>query len=331
MSFDELAFVNLQLAGMLRSGIPLEGALRQLSATMRRGALQAELQALEADLTQGVPLGKALEARRLPDLYRRLLRVGAESNDLPGVLTLLADHYRRVDAIGARLKGILVYPTIVVLASLGLSIFLALFFRAFTADVPQMLGDVGAELAMTPAQTALIWMPVIVLFCVAAFGLAALFIPALRRWLRWRLPGFKEASLAQLASAMHLMLKAGTNLADALQLLGYLESQTPVGRDVVQWQRRLAEGHARFAQWAADSRVVPPLFGWLVSSAGEDLALGFERAAEIYQGRAQARVEMLLYAALPVSIVFVGFMVVGQAFPLIRLFVQFGSFIDRIG
>jgi type II secretory pathway component PulF len=331
MSYDELAFVNLQLAGMLKSGIPLEGALRQLSTAMRRGGLQTELQKLEADLAAGIPLREALQRRRVPDLYRRMLLVGAQSNDLPGVLTLLADHYRRVNAIGSRLKGLMVYPAIVIVASLGLSIFLALFFRAFTTELPQMLTDVDASLIMTPATVALIWMPVIVLFSVAGLALATLVFPALRRWLRWHLPGFKEASLAQLASAMRLMLKAGTNLADALALLGQLEGQTPAGRDVALWQRRLAEGNARFSQLSAGSRVVPPLFGWLVSSADEDLAEGFARAAEIYQARANSRVEMLLYAALPVSIVFVGVMVIGQAYPLIRLFVQFGSFIDRIG
>ncbi len=108
-------------------------------------------------------------------------------------------------------------------------------------------------------------------------------------------------------------------------------SRTPAGADVIRWQRRLAEGHARFADLAADSKVVPPLFAWLVSGAQEDLAEGFGRAAEIYQARANYRVEMLLYAALPVSVLFVGGMVLSQAYPLIRLVVQFGSVIDQLG
>ena len=34
MKLDEFAFVNQQLAGMLKSGVPLEGALRQLCETI---------------------------------------------------------------------------------------------------------------------------------------------------------------------------------------------------------------------------------------------------------------------------------------------------------
>src|SRR5581483_4515536 len=47
MKHDEFAFFNQQLAAMLRDGIPLEGALKQLSADMNRGSLRAEIQALE--------------------------------------------------------------------------------------------------------------------------------------------------------------------------------------------------------------------------------------------------------------------------------------------
>ena len=48
MKYDEFAFMNQQLAAMLRDGIPLEGALRQLCETMRRGSLRAEFHQLGA-------------------------------------------------------------------------------------------------------------------------------------------------------------------------------------------------------------------------------------------------------------------------------------------
>ena len=94
----------------------------------------------------------------------------------------------------------------------------------------------------------MIWLPVIALSLAAGTALLAFVLPSFRRWLRWHLPGFKEAALAQLASAMRLMLRAGTNLADALGLLANLEKQTPAGRDVELWQKRLADGHARFPE-----------------------------------------------------------------------------------
>jgi type II secretory pathway component PulF len=93
MNHDEFAFFNQQLASMLRDGIPLEGAIKQLCAGMKTGTLRAELELLERELADGTPLPAALARRKLPVFYLRMLELGARSNDLPGVLTLLADHY----------------------------------------------------------------------------------------------------------------------------------------------------------------------------------------------------------------------------------------------
>jgi len=117
MKNDEFSFFNQQLAAMVRDGIPLERALRRLCADMRHGQLRAELEKLEADLAKGAPLREAAARRKLPDLYRQMLEVGAQSNNLPAVLTLLADHYQRRHVVWTRLKGLMVYPLIVLAAS----------------------------------------------------------------------------------------------------------------------------------------------------------------------------------------------------------------------
>src|SRR6185436_2385179 len=114
MNYDEFAFFNQQLAAMLRDDIPLEGGLKQLCADMNAGPLRDELQKLERDLEKGVPLKEALPARKLPLFYTRMVLLGARSNDLPGVLTLLADYYHRANTLWTRLKGLMVYPVLVV-------------------------------------------------------------------------------------------------------------------------------------------------------------------------------------------------------------------------
>jgi type II secretory pathway component PulF len=248
----------------------------------------------------------------LPDLYRQMLEIGARSNDLPGVLTLLADHYHRANALWTRLKGLLVYPLIVILVSLGLTLLISLNFSRF-------LSQFGTELAPQPILTIpSIWMPPIVLAFVALLGVAAVCIPSWRARLRWRLPAFREASLAQLASAMALMLKNGTTLPEALALAEALESATPAAKALAHWRQLVEAGQGKPAEWTGDSRPFPPLFLWLVQKGGENVAAGFQKAAEIYQARASYRIEIALYGALPVSILLLGEMVLWQAIPLVR-------------
>jgi type II secretory pathway component PulF len=312
MNYDEFAFFNQQLAAMLHEGIPLEGALKQLCAGMRSGALRAEIQLLEADLARGTPLKEALARRDLPSLYRHMLQIGARSNDLPGVLTLLADHYNRANAVWTRLKGLMVYPLIVILVSLGLTVMLSLTFSRFMTRFFEQIA------AQPPITIPTIWMPPIVLALAALLGVAAACIPSWRGRLRWLLPAFREASLAQLASAMALMLKNGTTLPEALALSEALESGTPAAPALARWRQLVEAGQGKPAEWTGDSRPFPPLFLWLVQKGGEDVAAGFQKAAEIYQARASYRIEMALYGALPVSILLLGQMVLWQAVPLIR-------------
>src|SRR2546423_8558200 len=162
MNYDEFAFFNQQLAAMLRDGIPLEGALKQLCAGMRSGRLRAEVEALESDLARGTPLKEAISQRRLPEFYARMVEMGVRSNDLPGVLTLLADHYHRANALWTRLKGLMVYPLIVVVASLGLTLLVSFVFSRF---LPELFNQVAFVPSVLIAS---MWLPPI------CFGLAAL-------------------------------------------------------------------------------------------------------------------------------------------------------------
>jgi type II secretory pathway component PulF len=65
-----------------------------------------------------------------------------------------------------------------------------------------------------------------------------------------------------------------------------------------------------------------------VSKGGEDAATGFQKAAEIYQGRASYRIELALYGALPISILFLGQLVFWQVAPLVQ---TMGQLMNTLG
>jgi type IV pilus assembly protein PilC len=311
MNYDEFAFFNQQLASMLRDGIPLEGALKQLAAGMRTGPLRQEIQHIEGDLEQGAPLNDALAHRNLPEFYRRLVTIGAQTNDLPGVLTLLADHYHRTNALWTRLKGLMVYPLIVLMVSLGLTLFLSLVFSHF-------LTNFFNQFTLPSMMIASMWVPPLVLAVLALAAFLGLAVPRWRARLRWRLPAFREASLAQLASAIALMLRNGTPLAEALTLAQAMEEPSPAAAAIARWRNSIESGQGKPSQWTTSNPPFPPLFIWLIQKGGEDVAAGFQKASEIFQSRASYRIELALYGALPISILFLGQMILWQVAPMMR-------------
>jgi type II secretory pathway component PulF len=175
--------------------------------------------------------------------------------------------------------------------------------------------------APPPLLLATAWVPPILLALLLVFGLVAISVPSWRARLRWRLPAFREASLAQLASAMALMLKNETPFPDVLALAASLESNSPAGGALMEWQRLVETGQGKPAQWPDSLYPFPPMFLWLVRKGGEDLAAGFQKASEIYQSRAGYKIEMALYGVLPVSVLLLGQMVFWQVLPLFRSFI----------
>jgi len=316
MKWDEFAFLNQQLAGMLRAGIPLEGSLRQLSAQMRRGKLRGELDALQRDLAAGMPLHEAIALRNLPELYVRMTQAGASGGDLSGVLTMLADYYNRLAATVTRLKGLMVYPLIVLLASLGLSVLITFIFHNLVVslfDDVDLLGMISKP-SLYPGM----FMPSAILAGLLAIWFSIVLIPKFRNWARWKLPGFREASLAQFSGAAALLLRSGTPLQTSLGLLQKTEDNNPAGREVARWMSLHAQGQAKWSSFTAGSRVFPPLFIWLVAQGGENLADGFQRASDIYQARSLHKIDMILYAVLPVTIMLLAGLIIGQIYPVIH-------------
>jgi type II secretory pathway component PulF len=321
MKAEELAFVNQQLAEMLRAGIPLEGALRQLCTDMHRGELRRELELLVADLANGVPLTQALAARTLPGFYVQMLNVGVASNDLPGVLTLVADYYERANSVWTRLRGLMVYPFILLGGLLVVSIVMALTLGVMRSSFRDIYDDLLGGHAL-PALTrvflesggVIFWVPVFLVAAALVVSPALAVIPRLRERWRWKLPAFREFSLWQCASAMQIMLQGGCTFSQAVALAQELEKATPAADELARWQQRLRDGHTRFSDIAAGSQIFPPLFVWMVHNARGGMADGFRQAAEIYHRRAIQRVEAMLYAALPVSVIVLGLAIFVQMF-----------------
>jgi len=326
MKTDEFAFFNQQLAAMLRDGIPLEGALQRLCADMSDAPMRAELQTLADDLAKGVPLREAIRKRKLPELYQCLIEVGAQSNDLPGVLTLIADHYQRRYTIWTRLKGLLVYPMIVLVASFVLSTLLAWLLDHL---VWPSLSLVSSGMPRATFHAGL-WLSPAILALALIAAIVTLTVPAVRQALRWRLPSFRESSLAQIASSIALLLRNGVPLDHSLALVERMESGTRAGEEISAWRQRLAAGHGKFVEMAVAGRAFPPLFIWLVAHGREDMAAGFQRAADIYQTRATHRAELLLYSALPCSVLALGVLIVLQIQPVLFSLAQMMNMLGSV-
>jgi type II secretory pathway component PulF len=200
----------------------------------------------------------------------------------------------------------------VLLVSLGLTVIVSLLAKRFVLST-------SLEWVRTPPLfLSALWIPPLLIGVLLFAGVAVVSVPRLRSRVRWRLPGFRETSLAQLASAIALMLKSGTPFPEALAFAEAIESDSPAAGALRQWRSLVQGGQGSPAQWPQSLHPFPPMFLWLVRKGGEDLGAGFQKAAEIYRARASYKIELLLYGALPISVLLLGQMVIWQVAPVFR-------------
>jgi type II secretory pathway component PulF len=217
------------------------------------------------------------------------------------------------------------YPLIVMFAAFLISTAIAVLWNcAIGPSFKEMYYGMNIMLPKATlfafATLRTIWIFPVVLGALFLLATATVFQPALRGRFLWRLPAFKEATVSRVASALGLLLKNGIPFPEAVSLVEQLENSPAAAADLQQWRKRLAAGVAKFSEVAAANRMIPPLFVWVVASAGENLIAGFNRAAEIYHARALYRTEVALFSVLPIASLFLGAIVISQAFLVISMF-----------
>jgi type IV pilus assembly protein PilC len=264
-----------------------------------------------------------------------MVLVGVKSGDLPGALTMLADYFQRQNDLWTRLKSMMTYPLIVMFVGFVISFVIAALWNFV---IGPSFKDVFAGMnMMLPAATIfaleslhVIWTFPLVLGVLFFLAITVVFQPGMRGKFLWRLPAFKEANIARIASALTLLMKNGVNLPDAIGVVEKLEDNKMATADMQDWKTKLSAGVAKFSEVASTNRMFPPLFVWVVSGAGEDLTGGFRRAAEIYHSRAIYRTEVALFSVLPIASLFLGAIVISQAFLVISMFLPMFFMISNL-
>lgn len=323
---DKLALFNEQLAGMLKAGIPLEGALRKTAKDIGNKKFAEEIKLLEDDLAKGTPFEKALEQRRFPDFYKKMLITGSKSDRLPEALTAVADYYRRRSEIFIRLSGLMLYPGLVMIATICLSFFTAFFFGSEILNVITDMNDGwggwgGRRLPDT------FWVSqffsLIVLTFLFLFYLFTLTCRPLRYYFSWKFSPFRDVNIANFAHMMVICLKSGMSLTDSLGFANMFE-RGKIKAQLDMLTQNIKEGMSLDGSLRM-CKFLPATAQWLIITAEDKPEEGFHAVADLFNRRAQYKADILLYVSLPLSICFIAGVILIQLSGLVSAIRQFIS------
>ena len=334
MNTEELAFVNRQLAGMLKSGIPLEAGLKKMTESMSSGRLKDQLGQLGEHLEKGQAVEQAVEGLDLPDIYKRLLVLGQESQSMPKVLSCVADYYERIGNLVTRLRGLAIYPMLILVCGLLVAGLMAFLLSMLKKDVGIL--TFGGVSDLQSPMTRFFRSSWSSIFPMGVFAVGLLFYAIvlrsqkMRRYFSWKIPMLRDAALAQYAGLAEALLTSGARLPEVIGMVRKLESGSAMESDLAQIEQNLAEGHAGYDSASKGCRTIPNFFNWIVAQAGEDVTAGFGHARTIYTSRAESKMQAFLYCFLPINILLIGLLLLVFFIPTISFATDLLIMIENI-
>lgn len=230
----ELMHFSRQLAAFVRAGIPLVEALEVIEEETTDKTLRRVLAGVQESLVAGDTFSAALGPYEtlFPKFYLDMVRAAELTGRLDDVLDELARYIKRDLEARSKMKSALTYPAVILLASVGTVIVLAVFvlprFKVFFEGLNATLPLPTRMLIVFTDFLGNRWWQILISLGVLALGVWSLGRTIRGRRLRdkllLRLPVigdlFKFSIVERFCRLLSTMMQAGVPLPEAMAVLG---------------------------------------------------------------------------------------------------------------
>jgi type IV pilus assembly protein PilC len=134
---NDFLLFNQQLAALLRAGIPILQAITMLRRRATSPRLRAVLENVEESIRGGAALSQAFASQggMFPRIYTASILAGERSGALDEVLSRYVSYMRRSVGLRRKIRGALAYPCFLLIACLGMVVFLTTFVVPRMSDL----------------------------------------------------------------------------------------------------------------------------------------------------------------------------------------------------
>ena len=321
LSAADLALLTLQLSTLVQAGLPLEEALEAVAKQSARRKVAGLLSAVRSRVMEGHALSMALGQfpKAFPELFCATVAAGERSGHLGQVLEQLAAYTQARQASRQKIQMVLVYPLILMLASVAIVGFLLGYV---VPDVVKIFVDSGQPLpwltqALIGSSNALrnngLLMMGVLLTLIGLWRWTLRQSMWRQRWHRLALQipiagdVLRAMEAARFASTLAILGKSAVPLVDALEIAAAVIGNLTIRARMVDVARSVREGGTltRGLELSGD---IPPMMLHMIASgerAGE-LDQMLVRAAEQQESSLAARIALVVSLFEPAMLVLMG-------------------------
>jgi type IV pilus assembly protein PilC len=339
----DIVIFTRQFATMINSGLPLVQSLDILAKQSENKALQKVIGQVLYDVESGQTLADALRAhpKVFTDLYVNMVAAGEAGGILDTILLRLAVFLEKADALKRKIKGAMIYPSVIfTVAGVAVTVLLLFVIPTFqrmfeSAGVP-LPGPTLFVVALSKLLQAYWW----------AIGIGIVAIILLIKQY-YKTPGGqlvldrlilnlpvlgvlqRKAGIARFTRTLGTLVSSGVSILDGLEITART-SGNRVLHDAIMESRQSIAGGETISEPLKRSGVFPPMVVSMINVGEQTGGLDemLTKIADFYDEEVDAAVEALLSAMEPIMIVFLGVVVGGM---IIAMYLPIFDMINAVG
>jgi general secretion pathway protein F len=321
ISATDLSLITRQWATLVRSGMPVEEALRTVAQQSEKARLKSMVVAVRSRVMEGHSLAVAL--RDFPhifsELYRATIEAGEQSGHLEVVLERLADYTETRQQISQKMSQALIYPVLLTLVAVAVVVGLLTYvvpkivqvFESIGQELPVLTKGLIATSGFLSSNGLYLLFGILAVLVIFSYLMRAEnFRKAFHRFLL-NLPLMgrmvRGINAARFARTLSIVAASGVPILDGLRIASQVISNLPMREAVLTAASKVREGSAISTALDA-SKYFPPMTIHLIASgeASGNIENMLERAADSQEREIEALTAGLLGIFEPVLILAMG-------------------------
>ncbi|RTL01732.1 MAG: type II secretion system F family protein [Neisseriaceae bacterium] len=318
---EKITFTK-NLAAMLSAGLTLSRALSVIERQSKNKYLKAVVADIEERIKTGGSFHEALMVHNkvFSELFIAMTKAGEESGTLAESLRAIARQMDRAYTLQKKVKGAMIYPSIIVSAIIIIGVLMLMFvvptlsstFASLGVKLPlatQIIVGISNFLSGHVILTLLIlagFFGGVFAFIKSKFGAAvilrtSLHIPVIGDLVR-------ETMGARASRALSSLLSSGVEMLTAISIASEVVGKNMFGAVLVEAEERVRKGEALSATFMAYPKLFPPFVSDMILVGEETgkLAEMLGQVAEYYETDVEDRTKDLSTIIEPMLMLFIG-------------------------
>ncbi|MEG2803772.1 type II secretion system F family protein [Stenotrophomonas sp.] len=339
ISAKDIAFFSRQMATMMKSGVPIVGALDIIANGHKNPRMKKMVDTIRTDIEGGSSLYEAISRHpvQFDELYRNLVKAGEGAGVLETVLETVANYKENIEALKGKIKKALFYPIMVMAVAMIVSGILLVWvvpqfedvFKGFGAELPaftQMIVNLSRFMVSW-------WLPILIVIVGSVFAFIAAYkrSPKMQHGLDrliLKVPVIGQlmhnSAIARFARTTAVTFKAGVPLVEALSIVAGATGNMVYEEAVLRMRDDVSVGYP--VNMAMKQTNLFPHMVIQMTGIGEEagaLDAMLFKVAEYYEQEVNNAVDALSSLLEPIVMVvigtIVGGMVIGMYLPIFKL------------